>query len=86
MELKSSPLKILTNGEYRSKERLIMNIIDYLNVHKEEFENSSFWKKNAHFLLIFYLHDREKDLLDYLITKHCFWLNACYIKNEIYLK
>jgi len=67
MELKSSPLKILKNGEYRSKERLVMNIIDYLNVHKEEFENSSFWKKNAHLLLIFYLHDREKDLLDYLI-------------------
>jgi DNA mismatch repair protein MutH len=67
MELKSSPLKILKNGEYRSKERLVMNIIDYVNVHKEDFENSSFWKKNAHLLLIFYLHDREKDLLDYLI-------------------
>jgi DNA mismatch repair protein MutH len=67
MELKSSPLKILKNGEYRSKERLVLNIIDYLKVHKEEFENSSFWKKNAHLLLIFYLHDREKDLLDYLI-------------------
>jgi len=67
LELKSSPLKTLKNGSYRSKERLVMNIIDYLSVHSEEFENSSFWKKNAHLLLVFYLHDREKDLLDYVI-------------------
>ncbi len=67
MELKSSPLKTLKNGEIRSKERLVLNIINYLKVHKEEFENSTFWKKNAHLLLIFYLHDKERDLLDYLI-------------------
>jgi DNA mismatch repair protein MutH len=67
MELKSSPLKTLKNGDYRSKERLVLNIINYLEVHKENFEESSFWKKNAHLLLIFYLHDKEKDLLDYLI-------------------
>lgn len=67
IELKCSPLKILKNGEFRSKERLVLNIINYLNVHKEEFETSSFWKKNAHLLLIFYLHERDKNLLDYLI-------------------
>jgi DNA mismatch repair protein MutH len=67
IELKSSPLKTLKNGEYRSKERLVLNIINYLEVHKEEFEASSFWKKNAHLLLVFYLHDRDFDLLDYVI-------------------
>tara|TARA_R110002050_G_scaffold197156_1_gene332046 strand:- start:349 stop:1734 length:1386 start_codon:yes stop_codon:yes gene_type:complete len=67
MELKSSPLKTLKNGEFRSKERLVLNIINYLEVHKEDFENSSFWKKNAHLLLVFYLHDRDLDLLDYII-------------------
>lgn len=67
LELKTSPLKTLKNGEYRSKERLVLNIINYLDVHKEEFETSSFWKKNAHLLLVFYLHDRDLDLLDYLI-------------------
>lgn len=67
IELKSSPLKTLKNGEYRSKERLVLNIINYLEVHKEEFETSSFWKKNAHLLLVFYLHDRDLNLLDYLI-------------------
>ena len=67
MELKTSPLKILKNKEIRSKERLVLNIINYLEVHKENFEESSFWKKNAHLLLIFYLHDKDKNLLDYLI-------------------
>ena len=67
MELKCTPLKTLKKGGFRSKERLVLNIINYLEVHTENFEQSSFWKKNAHLLLIFYLHDKEKDLLDYLI-------------------
>tara|TARA_R110001606_G_scaffold265849_1_gene414824 strand:- start:272 stop:1657 length:1386 start_codon:yes stop_codon:yes gene_type:complete len=67
LELKCSPLKTLKNGDFRSKERLVLNIINYLKVHEENFETSSFWKKNAHLLLVFYLHDRDLSLLDYLI-------------------
>jgi len=67
LELKSTPLKTLKNGEFRSKERLVLNIINYLEVHKEDFESSSFIKKNAHLLLVFYLHDKELNLLDYVI-------------------
>lgn len=67
LELKSSPLKTLKNGDFRSKERLVLNIINYLKVHKENFENSSFWKKNAHLLLVFYLWNKKTDLIDYLI-------------------
>lgn len=67
LELKSSPLKTLKNGDFRSKERLVLNRINYCEVHKEKFEESSFWEKNRHLLIIFYLHDKEKDLLDYLI-------------------
>ena len=67
LELKSSPLKVLKNGEYRSKERLVLNIINYLEVYKETFENSSFLNKNAYLLLVFYLYEKEKDILDYSI-------------------
>ena len=67
MELKTSPLKTLQSGEYRSKERLVLNIINYLEVHKQNFEQSSFWKKNSHLLLIFYLYEKEENLLDYVI-------------------
>jgi DNA mismatch repair protein MutH len=67
MELKSSPLKQLNNNEYRSKERLVLSIIDYLKIVDQSFEESDFWKKNASILLIFYLHQAGFDILDYLI-------------------
>ena len=67
MELKSSPLKQLKNKEYRSKERLVLNIINYFNVVNQEFENSDFIKKNASILLIFYLHQAGYDILDLII-------------------
>lgn len=67
MELKSSPLKQLTNNEFRSKERLVLNIINYLNVVNQNFETSDFYKKNASILLIFYLHQAGFDILDYII-------------------
>ena len=67
MELKSSPLKQLKNKEYRSKERLVLNIINYLNIVNQDFENSDFIKKNASILLIFYLHQAGYDVLDFII-------------------
>lgn len=67
MELKSSPLKQLKNNEYRSKERLVLNIINYHTVVNQNFENSDFMKKNASILLIFYLYQEGFDILDYLI-------------------
>jgi hypothetical protein len=42
MELKTSPLKQLKNNEYRSKERLVLNIINYLEVVNQQFEDSDF--------------------------------------------
>lgn len=67
MELKTSPLKQLKNKEYRSKERLVLNIINYIDVVNQQFEDSDFWKKNSNILLIFYLHQSGYDILDYLI-------------------
>lgn len=67
MELKSSPLKKLKNNEFRAKERLVLNIINYLNVVNQDFETSDFFKKNANILLIFYLHEAGYDILDYVI-------------------
>lgn len=67
LELKSSPLKQLKNNEFRSKERLVLNIINYIEVVNQKFEDSDFWKKNANILLIFYLHQAGYDILDYLI-------------------
>lgn len=67
MELKCTPLKKLQNGEYRAKERLVLNIINYLEVIKEDFQTSSFFNKNQNILLIFYLYEKDKSVLDYLV-------------------
>jgi DNA mismatch repair protein MutH len=67
LELKSSSLKALSQKRFGAKERVSLNMIDYLEVHKETFEVSSFWKKNAHLLLVFFLHDAKKEPIDRLI-------------------
>jgi len=67
LELKTSPIKRLKNNQYRSKERLVLNIINYVEVVNQKFETSSFWKKNANLLLVFYLYEIDKNILDYLI-------------------
>jgi len=65
MELKCSPLKVGKNG-FVSKERLVLNIINYLDVVDEKFDKSSFMKKNADLLLMFYLHEKDKHFIDYI--------------------
>jgi len=67
LELKSSPLKKLKSNEFRSKERLVLNIINYINVVNQDFETSDFVKKNSSILLVFYLHERDKNVLEYII-------------------
>ena len=67
LELKSSPIKKLKKLQYVSKERLVLNIINYNEVVNQNFDNSSFWKKNNNLLLVFYLHETEKEKIDYRI-------------------
>jgi DNA mismatch repair protein MutH len=67
MELKTSPLKIINKNKFRSKERLVLNIINYLDIHSENFEESTFLKKNYHILMIFYLYQLEVDVIDYIV-------------------
>ncbi|MYL32075.1 restriction endonuclease [Pontibacillus yanchengensis] len=71
VELKTTPYIYRSKNRPVAKERLVLNIIDYMTLPHEKFENSSFWKKNQTLLLIFYLH-QAKDVipnrLDYQIT------------------
>lgn len=68
VELKTTPFKKLKKGNmYSAKERLVLNIINYMEVYKEEFEDSTFLKKNKLILLIFYLFEEELDSLDFQI-------------------
>jgi DNA mismatch repair protein MutH len=67
LELKSSPLKQLKSNGFRSKERLVLNIINYNELINQEFYTSEFWSKNKGLLLVFYLHELEVSSIDYII-------------------
>lgn len=67
LELKTSPIKKLKRQDYVSKERLVLNIINYIEIVKQDFENSSFLIKNKNLLLIFYFYEIEKKAIDFKI-------------------
>lgn len=67
LELKSTPLKQLKSKDYRSKERLVLNIINYNQLVDQDFYTSEFWLKNKGLLLVFYIHELEVANIDYQI-------------------
>lgn len=73
LELKTSPLKQLKNWKKVAKERLVMNIINFMEIVNEERETSSFLQKNKGLLLIFYLYEENKVFRDYIIELVNIW-------------
>lgn len=65
VELKTTPLKKHTSKKYVAKERLVFSMINYMTIVNEEWESSSFLKKNKLLLLMFYLYNSESSKLDY---------------------
>lgn len=51
--------------DYKIKERLVLNIINYMEESDVDFEHSSFWLKNKSLLLLFYLYDNDLDNYDF---------------------
>lgn len=66
LELKCTPLKLLADNSMAAKERLVLNIINYIEEAKKSFETSSFWHKNKFLLLMFYLHQSGVNPVDML--------------------
>ncbi|MCQ2291036.1 MAG: hypothetical protein MJZ63_07185 [Muribaculaceae bacterium] len=73
VELKCTPLKTLSDGSMVPKERLVLNIIDYIKEGKATFETSSFWKKNQWILLMFYLHENGVPVIDLIFKIIRLW-------------
>lgn len=73
VELKCTPLKELKNGSYVPKERLVLNMINYLEEADKDFKSSSFWHKNAFLLLMFYLHEQGADIYDLFFKIIRYW-------------
>jgi len=64
MELKCTPLKKGNKEQLLIKERLVCNMINYIEVVNEDFEHSHFYLKCQLMLLLFYLHVQGADKLD----------------------
>lgn len=69
VELKATPVKQNKNKAFAAKERLVLNIINYMKEVEYSFETSSFWRKNETILMMFYFWDKELDRGDYRILK-----------------
>lgn len=69
VELKATPVKQNKNKALAAKERLVLNIINYMKEVEYSFETSSFWRKNETILMMFYFWDKELDRGDYRIIK-----------------
>ncbi len=65
VELKATPLKKHKKNTYSSKERLVFSMINYDEIAREEWETSSFLKKNKVILLMFYLWIQNQNIIDY---------------------
>ncbi|MDD3999058.1 MAG: MutH/Sau3AI family endonuclease, partial [Candidatus Shapirobacteria bacterium] len=74
IELKVTPVKKNQNGTMSSKERLVLNMINYQSEALATFTTSSFFKKNRKLLIWFYLyskgvHPSRFEITDYLLLE-----------------
>lgn len=68
VELKVTPFVYNKNGNATAKERLVLNIINYMEEVKETFETSHFWMKNKSILLMHYEHIKDIPKEDFKIV------------------
>ncbi|QCR31033.1 Sau3AI family type II restriction endonuclease [Lysinibacillus sp. SGAir0095] len=69
IELKVTPFKQNKNKTLSAKERLVLNIINYMEEVHNDFWTSSFWKKNEKLLLMFYEWKSDIDRGDFRIIE-----------------
>lgn len=68
IELKVTPYKKNKNNTLSAKERLVLNIINYMDEYKNEFYSSHFWFKNNKIQIIWYFYEPNKNKNDLKIT------------------
>ena len=68
IELKVTPYKKIKGNKLSAKERLVLNIIDYMSEYKNDFRSSHFWYKNNKIQLLWYLWEENKNKKDLTIT------------------
>lgn len=69
VELKVTPYIKGLNGKIRAKERLVCNIINYMEEYDKTFKTSSFWHKCETMLLMSYEHKKDIPKGEFKIDK-----------------
>ena len=64
VELKTTGVTPARAGGFRAKERLVLSMIDFEKINFENWDTSSFLIKNKTLLIMFYLYEKAKPLLD----------------------
>ena len=81
-ELKATPFKRLKNGDISAKERLVLNIINYEDLDKENFENSHLLEKNKVLELGYYEYNKDIPKEDWFFAK-CVMYEMLNNKNDL---
>ena len=68
IELKVTPYKKNKDNSLSAKERLVLNIINYMEEYKNDFFNSHFWYKNNRIQIIWYLYEQGINKKDLKVT------------------
>lgn len=68
IELKVTPYKRNKDNTLSAKERLVLNIINYMEEYKNDFFNSHFWYKNNRIQIIWYLYEQGVNKKDLKVT------------------
>ena len=84
LELKVSPLKILSNYDVKVKERLVLNHFSFFDLVKEDFETSHFKYKNENLLLVFYRYEKDRPYEKIEIALADLW--QCLKEDEFQIK
>ena len=64
VELKTTGVLKRSDGSYKAKERLVLTMINYMNLVSEQWETSSLMEKCSLMLLLFYLYEKDLSIFD----------------------
>jgi DNA mismatch repair protein MutH len=72
VELKSTPMR-RRGTKFVAKERMVLSMINYMDLVNETWEGSSFLVKNRHLLTVLYVHEDGKAVIEYRIKIVGLW-------------
>lgn len=70
VELKTTGVLRRSDGSYKAKERLVLTMINYVNLVSERWETSSLMEKCSLMLLLFYLYEKGLAVFDRRFVLH----------------